>query len=322
MTGMSEQEREVVIPDGLEGERVDAAVARLTGVSRSRAASLIDMGCVTLDGELPMKSARVLAGMRIRIAIPSESPSTDSSAVASADSDSLNQAAEVLFADDDIIVIDKPAGMAAHPSPGWSGPTVTSWLAAQGFSLASVGAAEREGIVHRLDVGTSGVMVVARTNLAYSHLKAQFKERTVEKIYHAVVQGHPDPASGTIDAPIDRHPSADYRFAVVSGGKPSVTHYDTLEMFRYASLLEVHLETGRTHQIRVHMSAIRHPCAGDTTYGADPALAARLGLSRQWLHAVRLELTHPRTERRVDFTSSYPEDLQHALDLLHEWTNG
>jgi len=165
-------------------------------------------------------------------------------------------------------------------------------------------------------VGTSGLMVVARTPLAYTSLKDQFKERVVDKTYHTLVQGHPDPSTGTIDAPIGRHPHHDYRFAVTNDGKPSVTHYRTLEAFSYASLLEVDLETGRTHQIRVHMAAMNHPCCGDLTYGADPTLAKRLGLTRQWLHAVALSIDHPQTGERMTFESAYPADLAHALAVL------
>jgi len=149
-------------------------------------------------------------------------------------------------------------------------------------------------------------------------LKRAFHDRTVEKIYHAVVQGHPDPLTGTIDAPIGRHPRSDWKFAVVAGGKPSVTHYETIEAFPSASLLEIHLETGRTHQIRVHMAAQRHPCVGDAMYGADPVLSAKLGLTRQWLHAVQLSFDHPATGEWVTFTTTYPADLQHALDVLRE----
>jgi 23S rRNA pseudouridine1911/1915/1917 synthase len=206
--------------------------------------------------------------------------------------------------------------VAAHPSPGWSGPTVLGGLAAAGVVVATSGAAERQGIVHRLDVGTSGLMVVAKSELAYSRLKRAFKERTVDKTYHALVQGHPDPSRGTIDAPVGRHPVHDYRWAVVAEGKPSITHDEVIEAFAAASLVEVHLETGRTHQIRVHFTALRHPCVGDLTYGADPTLSARLGLQRQWLHAVRLAFEHPRTGERVTFESSYPADLAHALDVI------
>jgi 23S rRNA pseudouridine1911/1915/1917 synthase len=212
-------------------------------------------------------------------------------------------------------VVNKPIGVAAHPTPGWTGPTVLEGLLGSGHTVATSGAAERQGIVHRLDANTTGAMVVAKSEAAYSALKRAFKERTVDKRYQALVQGHPDPLRGTIDAPIDRHPSGDGRFAVVAGGRPSVTHYDTVEAFRAVSLLDIKLETGRTHQIRVHMSAVRHPCAGDLAYGADPALAARLGLRRQWLHAVRLGFEHPVEGHWVEFESPYPDDLAHALDV-------
>jgi 23S rRNA pseudouridine1911/1915/1917 synthase len=182
--------------------------------------------------------------------------------------------------------------------------------------VSTSGSAERQGVVHRLDAGTTGLMVVAKSERAYTLLKRAFKEREVEKGYHALVQGHPDPSRGTIDAPIDRHPSSDWRFAVVANGKPSITHYETIEAFRAASLMNVTLETGRTHQIRVHFSALRHPCVGDLTYGADPTLAARFGLSRQWLHARRLGFAHPDTGEWTQFESPYPDDLQRALTIV------
>jgi 23S rRNA pseudouridine1911/1915/1917 synthase len=193
---------------------------------------------------------------------------------------------------------------------------VLQGLLAAGHTLATSGAAERQGIVHRLDANTSGLMVLAKSEPAYSALKQAFRDREVDKRYHALVQGHPDPLRGTVDAPLGRHPSGDGRFAVIAGGRPSVTHYDTIEAFRAASLVEIILETGRTHQIRVHMTAIRHPCAGDRLYGADPVLAARLGLTRQWLHAVRLGFAHPADGRRVEFTSEYSADLAAALAVL------
>jgi 23S rRNA pseudouridine1911/1915/1917 synthase len=222
----------------------------------------------------------------------------------------------IVYEDDDIVVVDKPRGVAAHPTPGWTGPTVLGGLLAAGHTVATSGAAERQGIVHRLDANTTGLMVVAKSEGAYSVLKQAFRDRTVSKTYHALVQGHPDPLRGTIDAPIGRHPSGDGRFAVVADGRPSVTHYDTIEAFRAASLVSVGLETGRTHQIRVHMAALRHPCCGDLLYGADPVLAAHLGLTRQWLHAVGLSFEHPADGRPVSFESPYPEDLRHALDVL------
>ena len=223
---------------------------------------------------------------------------------------------EILYADDDIVAVDKPVGVAAHASVGWTGPTVIGGLAAAGSGSRRPGAHERQGIVHRLDVGTSGVMVVATSERAYTVLKRAFKQRTIDKRYHALVQGHPDPSSGTIDAPIGRHRGNDWNFAVAADGKPSVTHYDTIEAFQAASLLDVHLETGRTHQIRVHFSALRHPCCGDLTYGADPRLAGRLGLERQWLHAVSLGFAHPAEGHWIEIKSKYPEDLEHALEVL------
>ncbi len=189
-------------------------------------------------------------------------------------------------------------------------------LAAAGFRISTSGVPERQGIVQRLDVGTSGLMVVAKSEIAYTVLKRAFRSRTVDKTYHALVQGHPDPFVGTVDAPIGRHPSAEYKMAVTASGRHSVTHYDTVQAYVGTTLLEVRLETGRTHQIRVHLAAIHHPCVGDPMYGGDPVLAARLGLQRQWLHATGLGLTHPVRGEQIRFTSAYPADLQHALDLV------
>jgi 23S rRNA pseudouridine1911/1915/1917 synthase len=302
--------RSLPVPDGLDGLRLDVAIARLFGFSRTAAAELIDAGRVSLDGTAHPRSARVHGGTWLEVSLPDpDAPPAPPQPV-----DGL----VVLHDDDEIVVVDKPVGVAAHPSPGWTGPTVTQGLAAMGFRLASGGAAEREGVVHRLDVGTTGVMVVAKSERAYSQLKQAFKARTVDKRYSALVQGHPDPTSGTIDAPIGRHPSSDYKFAVTAGGRPSVTHYATEEAFRAATLLDVHLETGRTHQIRVHLAAVRHPCVGDLTYGADPVLAARLGLTRQWLHARELAFEHPGTGEALRVSSPFPADLAHALDVLRE----
>jgi len=305
--------RTLPVPEGLEGERLDSALSRLFGLSRTKAAELVGAGEVLLDGAPAAKSDRVHAGAWLDVALP-----TPVSAAQQAATPEPVPGMRVLHDDDDIVVVDKPVGVAAHPSPGWTGPTVVGGLAAAGYRVSTSGAAERQGVVHRLDVGTSGVMVVAKSERAYTVLKRAFKERAVDKIYHAVVQGHPDPLRGTVDAPIDRHPRHDYKWAVVAGGKPSVTHYDTLEAHRAASLLEISLETGRTHQIRVHMAALRHPCVGDLTYGADPALAARLGLTRQWLHAVRLAFDHPATGERLTVTSDYPDDLAAALAVLRD----
>ncbi|WP_024288700.1 RluA family pseudouridine synthase [Cellulomonas sp. KRMCY2] len=308
--------RSLPVPDGLAGERVDAGLSRLLGVSRTRAADLAAAGLVVLDGQPVGKSDRLVAGAWLEVDVDALDDAATAASVLG-NSEPV-PGMRVVYEDDDLLVVDKPVGVAAHASPGWTGPTVVGALAAAGYRLASSGPAERQGVVHRLDVGTSGLMVVAKSEHAYSALKRAFKQRTVEKIYHAVVQGHPEPTTGTIDAPIGRHPSSDYKFAVTAAGKPSVTHYEVLEMVPAASLVEVHLETGRTHQIRVHMAALRHPCVGDVTYGADPALAARLGLTRQWLHAMRLAFEHPSTGRRLEVTSEYPEDLATALAILRD----
>jgi 23S rRNA pseudouridine1911/1915/1917 synthase len=301
----------LVVPEELAGGRADAVLAALLGVSRSTAASLLAGGHVLSSGRPVAKSAKVGVGEELLV----ERPETrDPLEVVVEKVDGL----EILIDDEDFVVVDKPVGVAAHPSPGWVGPTVVGGLAGAGYRISTSGAPERAGIVHRLDVGTSGAMVVAKTELAYTALKQAFKDRTVEKVYHAVVQGIPDPLEGTIDAPIGRHPGYDWRFAVIEDGRPSVTHYEVIEAFGRASLVEVHLETGRTHQIRVHFAALHHPCAGDLTYGADPRLAADLGLTRQWLHAYRLAFAHPRTGERVEAVSPYPADLQYAIDVLRE----
>ncbi len=303
--------RVVLVPDGLAGERVDTAIARMFGLSRTRAAELIVAGQVQLDGALVGKSARVTTGAMLDVVIP-------------AVSDPLEVVPEmvegigIIHDDDAIVVIDKPVGVAVHASPGWSGPTVVGHLAAAGFRISTSGAPERQGIVQRLDVGTSGVMVICKSERAYSVLKNAFRRRAVDKTYHALVQGHPDPHEGTVDAPIGRHPKHDYKFAVLADGRHSVTHYSTLEAHRFASLLEVHLETGRTHQIRVHMAALKHPCVADFHYGADPVLAKRVGLERQWLHAVKLGFEHPETGEYVEYESPYPDDLARALEIIRD----
>ncbi len=301
--------RSLPVPEGLAGERLDAGLARLLGLSRSRAAQLAEEGLVRLDGRPAAKSDRLVPGAWLDVTVPRPDPPVEVRPERVA-------GLRVVHDDDDLVVVDKPVAVAAHPSPGWTGPTVVGHLAAAGYVVATSGAAERQGVVHRLDVGTSGLMVVAKSERAYTVLKRAFKDRTVTKTYHALVQGHPDPSRGTIDAPIGRHPRHDWRWAVTSDGKHSVTHYDTLEAHRAATLLTIGLETGRTHQIRVHLSAVKHPCVGDLTYGADPVLAARVGLERQWLHAVGLAFEHPSTGERVSYESGYPDDLAQALEVV------
>ncbi|WP_164546456.1 RluA family pseudouridine synthase [Corynebacterium hylobatis] len=308
---MSREMRNLPVPEGLAGMRVDAALSRLLGISRTIAAELAAEGDVLVDGREVGKSDRLTEGTWLEVTLPApEQPLTPR--------EELVEGMDVLYSDADIIAVHKPVGVAAHPTVGWEGPTVVGGLAAAGFRISTSGPPERKGIVQRLDVGTSGVMVVAASERAYTVLKNAFRDRTVKKVYHALVQGHPDPFTGTIDAPIGRHPSAGWRFAVTTDGKAAVTHYETIEAFREATLLEIDLETGRTHQIRVHMSAIGHPCVGDPMYGSDPNLAERLGLIRQWLHAVRIGFHHPRTGAYMEIEAPYPDDLAHALEVIRQ----
>ena len=311
---MSEREvRNLSIPEGLNQERVDAALSRLLGLSRNVIVGLIEAGEISRDGKVVGKSDRVITGDQLEVILPAAKAEAK---LVATPIDGL----KVVYDDEFLIVIDKPVGIAAHPSPGWQGATVVGAIFAAGYQLATSGAAERQGVVHRLDVGTSGLMVVAKNEIAYSSLKDQFRNRTVSKVYHALVQGHMDPTVGTIDAPIDRHPREDYRFAVVANGKPSITHYKTLEVFPAVTLLEIELETGRTHQIRVHFSALHHPLVGDLTYGSDPALAMKLSISRPWLHAKQLAFDHPGSGERMSFNAEYPADLTRSLEILSDIT--
>ena len=302
--------RVLPVPDGLAGERIDVGLSRMLGLSRSKAADLVDQGLVMVDGApVAARSVRLEAGALLEVELPDEKPPVE---VRPQIADGMS----LVHVDDDIVVVDKSVGVAAHPSAGWSGPTVLGHLAAAGISIRTSGDPERQGIVSRLDVGTSGLMVVARNETSYTRLKDAFRAREVDKVYHAMCQGRPDQPSGTIEAPIGRSPQHDYRFAVLRDGKHSVTHYSTLEELPGATLLRVKLETGRTHQIRVHFSALKHPLVGDPLYGADPTMAKRLDLVRQWLHAMELSFIHPVRGERVTYTTTYPQDLQHALEVL------
>ena len=305
------ESKSVEIPEGLDNERIDSALARVLGLSRSVIVKLLEAEEVKLGHRVLNKSDRVEKDQTISILLP-EPPSGE--AIPPTPLEDL----EIVYQDTDLVIVNKPVGCAAHPSPGWTGPTVVGALIAAGIPITSSGPAERQGIVQRLDVGTSGLMMVAKTESAYLKLKDMFRNREIKKIYHALAQGHLEPAIGTIDAPIDRHPKEDYKMAVVSDGKPSITHYEVIEYYRSVSLLKVELETGRTHQIRVHMSAIRHPLVGDMTYGADPNLAAEIGVKRPWLHAQALEFTHPISGLPISVSAEYPRDLTDSLSRLSD----
>ena len=297
------------IDASLSGERVDTALARLLGISRSVAAELCERGDAQVSNKVLSKSDRVNLADVLMVKPP---VAAEPLRVTETPVDDL----QVIYQDEDIVVVDKPAGVVAHPTVGFHGPTVAGALLARGIQLSTSGAQERQGIVQRLDVGTSGLMMLAKSELAYSRLKQAFRDRAIKKIYHAIIQGQPDPSEGTLDAPIGRHPKAEFKFAIVEGGKPSITHYKTLELFPACTMCEVNLETGRTHQIRVHFSAFKHPLLGDTMYGADPKLAKSLGITRQWLHAKELGFTHPITGKQIQLVSEYPADLAAVLERL------
>ena len=303
------EEKLVQVPEGLDGSRADAGIAKLLGMSRSAVAAMLESGLVQQSDRILGKSDSLVTDAWLRITLPKPKAALE---LVAENVEGLT----VVYQDQDIVVVDKPAGVAAHPSVGWDGPSVGGALLALGIEMSTSGVAERQGIVSRLDVGTSGLMVLTKTEVAYSRMKQAFRDRVVDKTYHALAQGHPDPSSGTIDAPIGRHLKHEYKFAVTENGKPSLTHYKTLEAFQAASLLEIELETGRTHQIRVHLAAFKHPLAGDTLYGCDSKLAQRLGLDRQFLHAMKLGFIHPTKGEYVTFESYYPEDLVHALEVI------
>jgi 23S rRNA pseudouridine1911/1915/1917 synthase len=296
------------VPEELEGQRADSGLAKITGISRARLAEAISSGGVVIDGRVCEKSQRLKNNQMVEINLVEQKPIELQP--------TEDERLKIVFEDEFIVVIDKPAGVVSHPTVGFEGPSVPEILLSRGIQLTTSGAAERQGIVQRLDVGTSGLMTLAKTENSYSSLKQMFRDRQVKKTYHAIVQGHLDPSSGTIDSPIGRSTKHDYKFRVAADGKPSVTHYDTLEVFPGATLVSVGLETGRTHQIRVHFDAFRHPLVGDDLYGANPKIAAALGLSRQWLHAKELSFRHPATSERVTFQSEYPDDLADALHIL------
>ena len=295
-------------PDALIGKRFDVAVAKRMGISRAKAPELIETGQARVIGRDIHKSATLQAGDTVEIDVREERREPEP----------VSNEMTIAYEDDDIVVVDKPVGVAAHASVGWTGPTVLGSLIQRGVHITSMGAAGRQGIVSRLDVGTSGLMLVCKSDLAYKEMRRQFSEHEVKKTYHALVQGNLKEDKATIEAPIGRAKVSDFRFTVTPAGKEAVTHWDVMERFGEATLASINLETGRTHQIRVHFSSIGHPLVGDPMYGANPRLSQALGLERQWLHAMELEFRHPRTHINTVVTSRYPTDLQHALETERE----
>lgn len=299
----------VPAPDTLIGRRFDVAVAKMLGISRAKAADLIETDQARIagrQGEHGSKSATLQDGDLVEFDLVDEQRAPEP----------IAEGMPIVYEDEDIVVVDKPVGVAAHASVGWAGPTVLGSLLKRGVRITALGVPGRQGIVSRLDVGTSGLMLVCKSDLAYKEMRRQFSEHEVIKTYHAVAQGNLKDDKATIEAPIGRAKVSDFRFCVTPGGKDAVTHWDVLERFGEATLAKINLETGRTHQIRVHFSSIGHPLVGDAMYGANPKLSAELGLERQWLHAMQLEFRHPRTHLNTVVTSHYPADLEHALDVL------
>lgn len=293
-------------PDALIGKRFDVAVAKMLGISRAKASDLVASGQARVLGRDIAKSGILQDGDMVEFDLHEERREPEP----------IANDMGVAYEDDDVIVVDKPVGVAAHASVGWTGPTVLGSLLDRGVHITSYGALGRQGIVSRLDVGTSGLMLVCKSELAYKEMRRQFAEHEVVKTYHALVQGNLKEDKATIDAPIGRAKVSDFRFTITPAGKEAITHWDVMERFSEATLVSVNLETGRTHQIRVHFSSIGHPLVGDPMYGANPVLAEDLGLNRQWLHAIQLEFRHPRTHVWTTVRSQYPADLSHALEML------
>jgi 23S rRNA pseudouridine1911/1915/1917 synthase len=293
------------------GRRLDEVVAELAGVSRARAARWAEEGLVAVDGRPRPKSHRLRGGERLAWAPPAPWVATGPLAE--------ERPLAVRYEDDRLLVVAKPAGLVVHPGPGHpTGTLVNALLGRSGTTLSAGGTADRPGIVHRLDKDTSGLLLVAKDDGAHLALSRDLAAHRVDRRYLALVQGRLPAASGTVDAPVGRHPRDRRRMAVVAkGGRRAVTHWRVLETYPAVQLAEATLETGRTHQVRVHLASLRHPLVGDRTYGADPALAARLGVARPFLHAWRLGFRHP-DGQRVELTEPLPDDLQSVLDRLRE----
>lgn len=295
---------ELEVPGSLDGARVDKAIAELLGVSRAIAADVVESG-VLLDGQDASGSTRVRTGQMITCRGPEESIQLAPEPVDF----------EVLFEDDQLVVVNKPPGVVVHPGSGRTTGTLAAGLLYRFPELEGVGAADRWGLVHRLDKDTSGAILVAKTSEAFETLTAELRRRKIGRTYTALVEGRMGAPTGVIEAPIGRDPTQPTRRAVVHGGKHARTHYEVMRYFEEsdAALLEVNLETGRTHQIRVHLAAIDHPVAGDLTYGAT---RRDLGSPRTFLHASKLTFDHPTTGERVSVEAPLPADLATVLDHL------
>jgi 23S rRNA pseudouridine1911/1915/1917 synthase len=299
MTGAS-------VPPEAAGRRLDEVVAGLAGVARAAAAAWIADGRVTVDGRPRPKAYRVRGGEALAWEAPPAAPAGPPAAE--------DLPLTVRYEDEHLLVVAKAPGVVVHPAHGHSGGTLVNALLHHAGTLSTAGGADRPGIVHRLDKDTSGLLLVARDDPTHAALARDLAEHRVDRRYLALAQGHLAADAGTVDAPIGRHPRDRKRMAVIADGRHAVTHWQVTERHPGVTYLEARLETGRTHQVRVHLAHLRHPLAGDRAYGADPSLAARLGLDRPFLHAWRLTFRHPVSGRELDLTEPLPDDLAAALD--------
>jgi 23S rRNA pseudouridine1911/1915/1917 synthase len=300
--------RALSVPVQDAGARLDRwLAAHVPELSRARLQALIDDGHVRVDGRVPKASRRLTGGEQVVLEIPRPQPET-----LTPEPITLT----VVHEDDQVLVVDKPAGMVVHPGAGHRTGTLAAAVLAHAPGTAGVGGPRRPGVVHRLDKETSGLLVVAKTPRAYESLTAQLAARTVTRRYRAIVHGRVKASEGVIDAAIGRHPRDRIRMAVLPRGKRAVTRYTVLERFSRFTDLDVGLETGRTHQIRVHMASIGHPVAGDEVYGGRARSPLPVPLSGLALHAARLSFVHPATERRMEFTSPLPARMERFLSHL------
>jgi 23S rRNA pseudouridine1911/1915/1917 synthase len=301
--------RRLTVEAGADGIRLDRwLVAHVAGLSRARLQTLIEDGHVLVDGAVRKAAHRLAGGEHVDVEVPPAAPQELAPEAA---------ALTVVYEDEHVLVVDKPAGMVVHPGAGHATGTLAAAALSHAPSLGSVGGARRPGIVHRLDKDTSGLLVLAKSQLAYDTLTAQLADRTMSRRYLAVVHGKVAPGEGVIDKPIARHPYHRTRMAVAARGKGrrAVTHYRVLERFSHFTYIEVRLDTGRTHQIRVHFASLGHPVAGDDVYG-DRRAVAPVPLDGYALHAVALAFVHPATQKRVEFGSDVPSRIQQLLSHL------
>ena len=299
---------EFVISDTQQGRRLDVVLAEKTKPLESRAniQRSIRAGLISIDGITTIRSStKVISGQIIRVKPPKDylAPAITPSELS----------LDIVFEDDDIAIIDKPAGMVVHSGAGHLTDTMANAAVTRWPKISSVGDTDRPGIVHRLDRDTSGLLIIALNPTAYNNLTLMIKKHEIERIYTALVHGHPKSSTGTIDAPIGRDPHHRTRQAVNAGGRPALTHYEVIREIGQFSFIKVRLETGRMHQIRVHMTAIGHPIVGDQTYGKRQGIA---NLRRQFLHASKLTFNHPISSEKISVTSKLPDDLQSAISLM------